>query len=235
METNSYASKLKKDEKKETYNLNPIPNAKQKKNTGIDEFALNSVAEIDELTEDEITEQYTSLGIVKLDARYIPSHVKLRRLKVHRLLLRGVTRQEIAKHFGVSADTIYKDCVHITRALKEELQSVDLPAFVATTVSFYDDLRQTAHTMSGDKNIKPSDRLRALEVSLKIEDSKQNYLGKMGLYGEANKNLFEKTEREQDPAEELLSSLGELLSMNVNAPLHSSAENLPVVNEGGNE
>ena len=88
--------------------------------------------------------------------------VMLRRLRVHRLLLRGISRHDMATHFGVSLQTIYNDCSIINQQIKSEMQNIDLPAFVGTTVSFYDMLRNEATKLAFDEKLSTRERLKAM-------------------------------------------------------------------------
>lgn len=170
---------------------------------------IEDYADMDDMS---ISNSYTMLAIPKQE-RAIPTKVQLRRLQVHRLVLRGVSRPAIANHLGVSNAVVYKDCVLIYRALRDELENIDLPAFVGITISFYDDIRNTALRIASDTKEKSNAiKLRALETALKIENSKQDYLKGLGLYG-SNTDPFGRDETgDDDPATELLSMVTDLIS-----------------------
>lgn len=165
---------------------------------------------LDDLDSTDIENSYTMMAKPKRIGK-VPTKVQLRRLQVHRLVLRGVSRPVIARHLNVSMETVYKDCSLVYKAIRDELQSVDLPAFVGITVAFYDDIRNSALRIATDDKEKSNTvKLRALEVALKIEDSKQNYLGKLGLYG--NSNAFKSSDSEVDVAADLLDAISELVN-----------------------
>ena len=218
---------VKKGDKRGEYSagVSPYTYKKDVENDYDPEKLDESLADLEGLDVTDIENSYTMMAKPKRIGK-VPTKVQLRRLQVHRLVLRGVSRPIIAKHLNVSMETVYKDCSLIYKAIRDELQNVDLPAFVGITVSFYDDIRNSALRIATDEKEKSNSiKLRALEVALKIEDSKQNYLGKLGLYG--NANAFKSTDSDVDVAEELLSSISELMSMSKNNDLQSIAQPVP--------
>lgn len=110
-----------------------------------------------------------------------------RRLQVHRLVLRGVPAKTIAQHLGVSIHTVYADTKFINARIKRDVQEMDYPLYIGKSISFYDECRNIALRMATDTNEKSTmAKLSALQAALKAEDSKNNFLGKLGLYKSVN-------------------------------------------------
>ena len=137
--------------------------------------------------------------------------VMLRRLRVHRLLLRGISRHDMATHFGVSLQTIYNDCSIINQQIKSEMQNIDLPAFVGTTVSFYDMLRNESTKLAFDEKLSTRERLKAMATACHIENTKQTYLEKRGLYMVKDTNQLFKTDSKTDVAGELMDAISGII------------------------
>lgn len=119
---------------------------------------------------------------------------EFRRLQIHRLLLRGVPAKTIAEHLGISIHTVYSDKKIIQEGMRKEVQEMDYPLHIGSSMAFYDECRNIALRIASDtsKNKNGSDKisvlakLSALQTAIKAEDSKNNFLGKLGLYKVVN-------------------------------------------------
>lgn len=115
---------------------------------------------------------------------------EFRRLQIHRLMLRGVPAKTIAEHLGISIHTVYSDRKIIQEGMRKEVQEMDYPLYIGSSMAFYDECRNIALRIASDtaKNEKGGDkvpvltRLAALQTAIKSEDSKNSFLGKLGLY-----------------------------------------------------
>lgn len=205
---------VKKGEKRGSYNKAPVP---YQYTEDIDQDKMDQALEdLEDLDDMGVANSYTMLALPKRE-KMVPSKVQLRRLQVHRLVLRGVSRPAIAMHLGVSVGTVYADVSLIYKALREELNNIDLPAFVGITVSFYDDLRNTAMRIASDtKEGSNAIKLRALETALKVENSKQDYLKGLGLYGANTDPFGREVSGSEDPARELLDTVSSLIDLPMN-------------------
>lgn len=120
----------------------------------------------------------------KAAPRSTEEEVEFRRTQVHRLMLRGVSRQAMAEYLKVSIRVIYDDVVEINKAMRVNVQSMDYPTFLGQTLAFYDEARNMALREASDtaKNKSLGTRMFALRAALAAEDSKHNFLQRVGLY-----------------------------------------------------
>lgn len=109
--------------------------------------------------------------------------VDYRRRQVLRLTLRGVPKQTIAEHLGITLRQVYEDMSEINREMREEIQNFDYPIYIGHSVAFYDEARNIALRLATDTNEKSnSTKMAALRVALQAEDSKHDFLSKVGLF-----------------------------------------------------
>lgn len=120
-------------------------------------------------------------------ARATVEEAEFRRVQIHRLLLRGVPPKTIAEHLKISIHTVYSDKKIINSKLRNEIQEMDYPLYIGQSVAFYDEVRNIALRMATDTQEKSSlAKISALQQAIKAEDSKNNFLGKLGLYKAVN-------------------------------------------------
>lgn len=120
-------------------------------------------------------------------ARATVEEAEFRRVQIHRLLLRGVPPKTIAEHLKISIHTVYADKKVINAKIRTEIQEMDYPLYIGQSVAFYDEVRNIALRMATDTQEKSSiAKIAALQQALKAEDSKNNFLGKLGLYKAVN-------------------------------------------------
>lgn len=181
-----------------------------KDDTPLSEHIIDGLDDIKEWDNQNLEHQYSLLNTSDKPI----SKIMRRRLMIHRLLLRGVSRHEMAIHFGVSLQTIYNDCSIINQQIKSEMQNIDLPAFVGTTVSFYDMLRNEATKIAFNEKLSVNDRLKAISTAKDIENIKQTYLEKRGLYMVKDTNHLFNKETQTDIAKELLDAISEVIAEN---------------------
>lgn len=120
-------------------------------------------------------------------ARATVEEAEFRRVQIHRLLLRGVPPKTIAEHLKISIHTVYSDKKIINSKIRNEIQEMDYPLYIGQSVAFYDEVRNIALRMATDTQEKSSiAKIAALQQAIKAEDSKNNFLGKLGLYKSVN-------------------------------------------------
>lgn len=135
----------------------------------------------DELRKERSETQKAKMGGGRI--RATKEAVEYRRKQVLRLMLRGVPKQTIAEHLGLTVRQVYEDATEINRDLRSELQNFDYPLYIGMSVSFYDEARNIALRLATDNKEKSNTtKMTALRVALQAEDSKHDFLAKVGLF-----------------------------------------------------
>jgi hypothetical protein len=97
--------------------------------------------------------------------------------------LRGVPRQTIADHLGVSLETIYSDIKNITHDMREELRNMDYTMYIGMSMAFYDECRNLALRLATDTAEKNNSvKMQALRTAIAAEDAKHNFFARVGLF-----------------------------------------------------
>jgi len=116
-------------------------------------------------------------------AEQAPEYSKEYRLgTVHRMLIRNIPLDEIARQFGVSVRTIQQDRAELRRRLREEASHLDVNDLIGTTMAFYDDVIGAAMRISTVvKNPLPS-RLAALRTAMQGKKESIQILAGAGVF-----------------------------------------------------
>jgi len=101
---------------------------------------------------------------------------------VQRLMIRGVTHQQMAEKLGVSPRMVTKLKVQVRERLKSEVGNMDFGAYAGETVCFYRELRGTAMIMAGTNNLTPRDKMTAMNTALRADEAMQNFFDKCGVF-----------------------------------------------------
>lgn len=106
-----------------------------------------------------------------------------RRAQIHRLLLRGVPRQTIAEHLGISMETLYSDTKAITAELRREVTDIDYAVYIGTSTAFFDECRNIALRLATDKGEKSNGvKMTALRTAIEAEKAKHEFFSRVGLF-----------------------------------------------------
>lgn len=133
---------------------------------------LDNIADIDPVT-----------GKRQRKPRSSAEAVELRRKQIHRLLLRGVPRGTIASYLNETVETISADIKFINKALKDELQNLDYPQYIANSLSFYEECRNISLRLATDtKEDSNTVKMGALRVAMEAERQKHELLRNVGLF-----------------------------------------------------
>lgn len=114
---------------------------------------------------------------------------------VHRLTLRRVPVDEIARMFNVSVEKVYKWIKELNDRLKQEATSLTLNHVAGDTLSFYGEIRAMGLTQASTST-KVQEKIRGLEVALRAEQDKHKFLQTAGFYDTAKLGR----ERQEDDA-----------------------------------
>ena len=105
-----------------------------------------------------------------------------RYLHVLRLKMRGLSRVEIASALGFSVSTIEKDITEINKQLRAEIKNFDHQLFIAQSMAFFEEVRNTTMVIAADTDNAAVARIGALKVALNAEMDKINLLEKIGAF-----------------------------------------------------
>lgn len=105
-----------------------------------------------------------------------------RRTQVSRMLLRGVSRADIATHLEISVSSVTADVRAVRREWRMSVNTYNISEQIGESLEFYREIRDLNLREATDPQTKRSDAMRASEVALRAEDSKNSFLARVGLY-----------------------------------------------------
>jgi DNA-binding CsgD family transcriptional regulator len=109
--------------------------------------------------------------------------LEYRRKQIMRLVIRGVPKQTIATHLGLSIKQVYADMVEINKEVRYELTNFDYQGYIGMSLAFYEECRNIALRLATDTKEKSNSvKMQAINAALKAEDSKHEFLTKVGLF-----------------------------------------------------
>lgn len=109
--------------------------------------------------------------------------LEYRRKQIMRLVIRGVPKQTIAQHLGLSIKQVYSDMVEINKEVRYELTNFDYQGYIGMSLAFYEECRNIALRLATDSAEKSNSvKMQAINAALKAEDSKHEFLTKVGLF-----------------------------------------------------
>lgn len=109
--------------------------------------------------------------------------LEYRRKQIMRLVIRGVPKQTIAQHLGLSMKQVYEDMHDINKEMRSELTNFDYQGYIGMSLAFYEEARNIALRLATDTKEKSnSTKMMALRTALAAEDSKHEFLTKVGLF-----------------------------------------------------
>lgn len=102
---------------------------------------------------------------------------------LHRMMIRKIPPEEIAKQLGVSIAMYYKLRAALQTRMRLDVNKVDVPYLIGDTLAFYDEVRSMALTMSSSTAIKSAQtKVAAMSIALRAEADKNDFLTKCGVY-----------------------------------------------------
>ncbi|HAT50430.1 MAG: hypothetical protein HQL07_03085 [Nitrospirae bacterium] len=94
--------------------------------------------------------------------------IETRRVKIRKLMARGITGSQMASMLGVDAEVVYKDIASIRNFIAKELQGSDALALVAESLGVLDEVRASA-LKDMDKAETPFERSIARRDVIRVE------------------------------------------------------------------
>lgn len=105
------------------------------------------------------------------------------RLKLlHRMLMRNVPLDEIAKELDVSVATVIRDRNELFKRLREEAKRLDINILVGDSVGFYTEVQSMAMRMASNSKLPVSSRLAAMRTGLTAKNDMHRFLNAAGIY-----------------------------------------------------
>lgn len=99
---------------------------------------------------------------------------------LHRLMLRRVPTDQIARVFNVRVETVRVWMHELYKRVREEAQNLDVYSIAGESLAFYTEIRSVGMNMAASKDLREKDL--GLSVALKAEADKHKMLGIMGFY-----------------------------------------------------
>ena len=101
---------------------------------------------------------------------------------LHRLLMRRIPLDEIAKQLGVSVRTVQRDRDKLNAQMRKEAGSMDMNEYVGDTVAFFNEIRSLALRIGTSSNNPLSSRLAALSRAMQAQKDKTAVLQVAGVF-----------------------------------------------------
>jgi hypothetical protein len=101
---------------------------------------------------------------------------------LHKFLMRGTRVEVIARALNKTLDEVRRMRRTLWRRLRAEAENLDMLTHAGRTMSYYDEVRAMALRTASDTQVSAVSRMRALEVSLRAEGDKHNFLYRAGFY-----------------------------------------------------
>lgn len=102
---------------------------------------------------------------------------------IHRMLIRKISPDVIRKQLGISITMYYKLREQLNERMRLDVNKVDVPYLIGDSMAFYDEVRSMALTISSSTSIKSASvKLSAMNVALRAEQDKNEFLSRCGVY-----------------------------------------------------
>jgi len=101
---------------------------------------------------------------------------------LHRMLMRRVPLDEIARELDVSVQTILKDRQELYHRLRDEAKKLDINHLVGDTVGFYTEVQGMALRAASNAKSPLNLRLAALRTALSSKNDMHRFLAAAGVY-----------------------------------------------------
>lgn len=145
----------------------------------------DTLAQFHTRTDDELAEMMKSKpgAEEKLTHRLDEEQREARLVLMHRMMIRKIPVEEIRKQLGISISMYYKLRDGLQERMRLDVNKVDVPYLIGDTMAFYDEVRSMALTMSSSAYVgSHNTKLAAMQVALKAEQDKNNFLSQCGVY-----------------------------------------------------
>lgn len=131
---------------------------------------------------------------------------------LHRLMLRRVPTDQIARVFNVQVSTVQRWMQELYQRVREEATNLDIYSIAGESLAFYTEIRSVGMNMATSKDLREKDI--GMSVALKAEADKHKMLALMGMYQVAQ--LVPKNNAQNDPhsADSVVTMMKDILTGN---------------------
>lgn len=141
--------------------------------------------------------------------RVAPSYVREYRMQLlHRLLLRGLPLDTIARTMDSPVPTILSMRAQLYKRMRQEAKLVDIYLLAGKTLAFYGEIQAMAMRLASDGKSSPRNRIDALRTAMLSEREKHSFLQTSGFY-----DHVQFKPRADEEADEALASAQSVLGM----------------------
>ncbi len=159
---------------------------------------LNSRVEEEVVPEPESMEEVTPnnrLGQVRHRASQYEREFRLRLL--HRMLMRGIPLDEIARELDISVSTIIRDRKELFDRLRLAAKKLDINLLVGDTMAFYNEAASMALRHASNSKIPVNMRLAGIRTAVAAKNDQTRMLAQAGVF-EALKYIPDKSKGQGD-------------------------------------
>lgn len=114
---------------------------------------------------------------------------------LHKLLMRGVSLDNIARELGVSISTVKNDRVELKRRLREAARELDINELIGGQMSFYDEATALSLRITSQQGMPTAMRLAGIRTALAAKADQTRFLTSAGVFDVLS---FRRTEDGQD-------------------------------------
>lgn len=114
---------------------------------------------------------------------------------LNRLLMRGISLDNIARELGVSISTVKNDRSELRRRLRESAKGLDINEIIGGQMAFYDEVSAMSLRVSSQQGVPTAMKLASLRTALAAKADQTRFLTSAGVFDVLS---FRRTEDGQD-------------------------------------
>lgn len=100
---------------------------------------------------------------------------------LHRLLMRGISLDNIARELGVSIATVKNDKAELNRRLRERARTLDINALIGEQMAFYDEATAVSLRIVSQSSVPTPMRLAGIRTALAAKADQTRFLASTGV------------------------------------------------------
>lgn len=108
--------------------------------------------------------------------------IEYRLTMLHRLLMRNIPLDQIARQLGVSISTVEKDRVKLKERLRRHARELDINEIIGTQMGVYGEISGMAMRVSTDNTTPTAMKLAAMRTALAAEADRTRFLNSAGVF-----------------------------------------------------
>jgi DNA-binding Lrp family transcriptional regulator len=112
-----------------------------------------------------------------------PEYAQEYRLRlIHRMLMRNIPLDEIARELNVSVSTVCRDRKRLKERLREEARSLDIDELIGDSREFYKEIQGMGLRMASHSKTPVGQRISAMRTSLSAKNDEHRFMQTAGVY-----------------------------------------------------